>query len=213
MDSLPDVIEEIINSSEIEKSHLINISPFVKYLWILRKSFSFSGEDCVQRYLCIIDIFGVEHREVRQFILFMSPSTKKNCFLRIFFVPTSCEAEIEDDGREYAVFARMLEKIEIRRMKSEEEKKKEDLNEELLKNERIHCFSKECLRLLMIVIYDYFIFRDIIVDKKNSNHIGLREFMTTLRSFSFECIGNTILPAPYERSRKKKIDQIIEHCM
>ena len=36
--------------------------------------------------------------------------------------------------------------------------------------------------------------------------------MTTLRSFSFESIDN-ILPAPYERSRKKKIDQIIEHCM
>ena len=204
MGSLPDVIEEIINSSEIEKSHLINISLFVKYLWILRKSFSFSGKDCVQRYLCIIDIFGVERREVRQFILFMSPSTKKNCFPRIFFVPTSCQAEIEDDGREYAVFARLLENIEIRRMKSEEEKKKEDLDEELLKNERIHCFSKECWRLLMIVIYDYFIFRDIIVDKKNSNHtLVMREFMTTLRSFPFESIDNMILPAPYERSRKK----------
>ena len=106
---------------------------------------------------------------------------------RIFFVPTSIQAEIED-GREYAVFSRMIEKID-------EGVKKE----ELLKDELEHCFSKECLRLMFIVISDYFMFRDRLVEKcyckytQFSHCYCLGDYVNTLRSFLFECIENNAL--------------------
>ena len=166
---------------------------------VLRKSFSFSDFDATTKYVCVIDVF--DRGEVRQFILFMAPSSKEKIAPRIFFVPTSNQPEIEDDGREYAVFSRMVEKID------EGMKKEEDL----LKNECGHGFSKECLRLMIIVISDYFMFRDRLLEKYD-HCIDLQQYACTLRSFSFECIENTALSASYEQSQKKKIDEIMM-CM
>ena len=54
----------------------------VKFLWVFSFFDDFSG---VEKYVAVIDIFGEERLKVRQFILFMSPSSKKNVLYREFF--------------------------------------------------------------------------------------------------------------------------------
>ena len=102
----------------IKNSSLLNNKPTIKFLWLVNKCFSFfdplSG---VEKYVAVIDIFGEEQMKVRQFILFMTPSLKKNgqrTLSRIFFCPTSCEAkfEVNGNGEEHSCFCRIIEKLE-----------------------------------------------------------------------------------------------------
>ena len=59
----------------VEKSFLKNNKSTRKYLWTLRKSFNICvRDDCVEKYVCVIDIFGENQNKVRQFILFMTLS-------------------------------------------------------------------------------------------------------------------------------------------
>ena len=43
----------------IEKSHLTNITPSIKYLWVLRKSFSFSDHDATTKYALSIFLVSI----------------------------------------------------------------------------------------------------------------------------------------------------------
>ena len=150
----------------VEKSFLKNNKSTSKYLWTLRKSFNFCvRDDCVEKYVSIIDIFGENPNKVRQFILFMMASAKNKkkgeiSLQRIFFVPTSDVADDDDDGREYVVFSRMIDNID-RGMK----------DEEIVKDEVDHCFTSDCLRLFFTVISDYFVFRLKLTEKCKCNDI------------------------------------------
>ena len=195
----------------VEKSFLKNKSTR-KYLWTLRKSFNFCVcDDCVEKYVCVIDIFGENRNKVRQFILFMTALAKNKkkgeiSLPRIFFVPTS-DVQMMMMMVEYAVFSRMIDNID-RGMKEEE----------ILKDEVDDCFTSDCLRLFFTVISDCFVFRLKLTEKCKCNDICFdhcicsANYVTTARSFYFESIESDKLLASYEPTRKEKLNEIIS-CM
>ena len=87
---------------------------------------------------------------------------------------------------------------------------------DLLKDEVDHCFTSECLRVVFIMISDFFVFRNNLRQKCACNDvifdhcICLTDYVKTLRSFSFEKIENDKLPVEYEKSRRSLIDEIIK---
>ena len=210
MGDLPNKIVDIVEAIPIERSNLINATPFVEYLWCLRKAYSFLDADGVTKYQCVFDIFSLTSEKVRQYVLFMSPISPSSYLPRMIFKATSVEAEIEGDGGEQnCLFSRLVEKIEQRRENDKEEEGGDDEDSCCLtKDEHIHCFTNECMMMLKIIIYDYFMFRDLIAKKQLDKTCDLKKFISSLRSFLFEFVDNDVLPCQYERSRKENIQQI-----
>ena len=204
----------------IKNSSLLNNKPTIKFLWLVNKCFSFfdplSG---VEKYVAVIDIFGEEQMKVRQFILFMTPSLKKNgqrTLSRIFFCPTSCEAkfEVNGNGEEHSCFSRIIEKLE------EDPNSylftREKMNE-ILKDEDAHCFTYEYLRVIFIMVYDYHVFKNSIIQKCVCGDIilscciCLENYVKTLRSFYFEYIkNNKVVEVAYEKTPLSFVEYIIK---
>ena len=210
MGDLPNKIVDIVEAIPIEKSHLINATPFVEYLWCLRKAYSFLDDDNVQKYQCVFDIYSLKSEKVRQYVLFMSPTSPSSYLPRMIFKATSVEAEIEGDGGEQnCLFYRLVERIEKRRENHQEEEGGDDADSCCLtKDEYIHCFTYECMMMFKIIIYDYFMFRDLIAKKQLDKTCDLKQYISSLRSFLFEGVDNDVLSCQYERTRKENIQQI-----
>ena len=209
MGDLPNKIVDIVEAIPIERSHLINATPFVEYLWCLRKSYSFLDADDVLKYQCVFDIYSLKSDKVRQYVLFMSPISPSSYLPRMIFKGTSVEAEIEGDGGEQnCLFSRLVERIEQRRENHQEEGGDDVDSCCLTKDEYIHCFTNECMMMFKIIIYDYFMFRDLIAKKQLDKTCDLKQFISSLRSFLFEFVDNDVLPCQYERTRKENIQQI-----
>ena len=139
----------------------------------------------------------------------MSPTSPSSYLPRMIFKGTSVEAEIEgDNGEQNCLFARLVERIEQRRENHQEEGGDDVDSCCLTKDEYIHCFTKECMMAFKIVIYDYFMFRDLIGKKQLDKSCDLKQFISSLRSFLFEFVDNDVLPCQYERTRKENIQQI-----
>ena len=207
MDILPTRIKKVITDSALEKHTFINTSPFVKYLWILRKSLTYKNRGAntgVTKYLCVIDVFGSDKEKAKQFILFTAPSSSNKWFPLIFFVSTS----EEDDKVETDVFLRIMEKFEERILK--EEDAEEETDEDFIKNESFHCFTKHCFNFIFRMIKDYFRFRRLVLDKIHKNCICIPEFIKTLRStYLFVNENNHPFACKYEVTPQRNLDRII----
>ena len=205
MDILPTRIKKVISDSALEKHTFINISPFVKYLWVLRKSLAYTNRG-VTKYLCIIDVFGSDRGKAKQFILFTAPSSSNKWFPLIFFVST-CEEDF--DKVEIDVFLRIMEKFEERILK--EEDAEEETDEDFLINESFHCFTKHCFNFIFRMIKDYFRYRRLVLDKIYKNCICIPEFIKTLRSIClFVNENNQPLVCEYEVTPQRNLERIIQ---
>ena len=207
MDVLPTRIKKLISDSSLEKHKFINTTPFVKYLWVLRKSLVYENRANigVKKYLCIIDVFGSDSEKAKQFILFTSPSSSNKWFPLIFFQSTN----EDNDKVERDVFLRIMEKFEERLLK--EEDAEEETDEDFIKNESFHCFTEHCFNFIFRMIKDYFEFRRLVLDKIYKKCICIPEFIKTLRStYVFVNENNNALACKYEVSPERILDQIIQ---